>query len=250
MPILFRCSSVGKLMTEPTAAAAKAGEVLSVGAKTYVRELVAQELFGVDFEVSSKQMEKGIECEGDSIDLFNRVFGRSLKKNEERKHDDFLSGESDLPDTDEVVDIKTAWSLATFPICVEDIASTQRTIYEHQLRSYMRLWDKPKATLAYCMVNTPERLIGFEPISLHVVDHIPEWMRVTTWTIARDLSIEARMVEKMKAARLYAAEVIAEFDRSHQLRAGVQPPPSPWEEPTTKPAAAPVAPGSIPEAAF
>ena len=48
--LLIRCSSLGKIMTSPTAAAIKAGEVLSEGAKTYLRGLVAQEIFGVDFD--------------------------------------------------------------------------------------------------------------------------------------------------------------------------------------------------------
>ena len=58
--VKFRCSSIGKLMTEPKTQ--KEGP-LSVGAKTYIRELAAQEIFGVEFEVSSKQMEKGILVE-------------------------------------------------------------------------------------------------------------------------------------------------------------------------------------------
>lgn len=208
----FRCSSVGKLMGEPRTK----GEVLSQTAKAYVRELAAQAIFGVDFEVSSKQMEKGIACEDESIGLFNRVFGRALVKNTERRSDDYLTGESDLPDVDEVVDIKTAWSVATFPLSEEDIADTQRKLYEFQLRAYMRLWNKPRARLACCLVDTPETLIGYEPLALHVVRHIPEHLRVTTWTVERDAAIEARMVEKIKAARAYYAEVVDEFDRTHR----------------------------------
>lgn len=212
--ILFRCSSVGKLMGEPKTK----GEVLSQTAKSYVRELAAQEIFGVEFEVSSKQMEKGIQCEDESIALFNFVYGRNLKKNTERRKDGFLSGESDLPDVDEVVDIKTAWSVATFPLSEDDIADTQRKLYEFQLRAYMRLWNKPRARLAYCLVDTPEALIGYEPLALHVVRHIPEHLRVTTWVVERDAAIEARMVEKIRAARAYYADVIADFDRTHQVR--------------------------------
>lgn len=212
--ILFRCSSVGKLMGEPRTK----GEILSQTAKSYVRELAAQSIFGVDFDISSKQMEKGIACEDESIALFNRVYGRSLSKNTERRTDDYLSGESDLPDVDEVVDIKTAWSVATFPLSEDDIADTQRKLYEFQLRAYMRLWNKPRARLAYCLVDTPENLIGYEPLALHVVRHIPEHLRVTTWVVERDAAIEARMVEKIKAARAYYAEVIADFDRTHRSR--------------------------------
>ena len=86
----FRCSSIGKLMTEPRS---KSEGPLSVGAKTYIRELAAQEIFGVDFVVSSKAIEKGIECEDDSILLLNKVRGLSLKKNAERKTNDFITGE-------------------------------------------------------------------------------------------------------------------------------------------------------------
>ena len=213
--ILFRCSSIGKLMGEPK----KKGEVLSETAKTYVREMAAQSIFSVEFEVSSKQMTKGIDCEPEGIALFNRVYGRNLTKNAERRKDEFLIGESDLPDdeNDEVVDIKLAWSLATFPLSRDDIADTQDRLYEYQLRAYCRLWNKSRGRIAYCMVDTPTPLIGYEPLQLHVVDGIiPENLRVTTWVIERDLEIEALMVEKVKAARAYYAQVIAEFDRTHQ----------------------------------
>ena len=66
----FRCSSIGKLMTEPRS---KSEGVLSVGAKTYIRELAAQEIFGVDFEVSSKYIEKGIEAEMRSEMTYDQI---------------------------------------------------------------------------------------------------------------------------------------------------------------------------------
>ena len=209
----IRCSALGKIMTEPRS---KADGPLSQGAKTYIRELASQAIFGVDFEVSSRQMEKGIECEPDSIDLFNRVFGRDLKKNDERRTDEYLTGESDLPDVDEVVDIKTAWSVATFPLCRDDVTDSQLKLYDWQLVGYMRLWNKPRARLAYCLVDTPERLIGYEPIQLHSVSHIQPYLRVTSWVMERDAAKEALMIEKIKAARAYYAEVLAEFDATHR----------------------------------
>jgi hypothetical protein len=213
--IRFRCSSIGKLMTEPRS---KAEGILSIGAKTYIRELVAQELFGVDFEVSSKQMEKGIRCEPDSIALFNQVRGLSLVKNTERRYDDYITGECDLFDAADNggIDLKTAWSIATFPIVPMDCASA---LYEWQCRGYMRLWKADSWSVAYALVNTPEDLIGYESMALHFVDHIPPHHRLTTWTVKRDADKEALMVEKIKAARLHFAEVIAEFDATHKLRA-------------------------------
>ena len=207
----FRCSSLGKLMTEPRS---KSEGVLSVGAKTYIRELAAQEIFGVEFEVSSKAIEKGIEVEGDSIDLLNSVRGLSLFKNTERKSNDFITGECDLFDAEAKRghDIKSSWSIATFPITVADC---EDRLYEWQMRGYMALWDADEWEVNYCLVDTPDRLIGFEPMPLHVVSHLPEWMRVTTWTVKRDLENEAAIYEKVKAANEYLNLVINEFDQTH-----------------------------------
>lgn len=210
--LLIRCSSIGKLMTEPKT---KAEGPLSIGARTYIRQLAAQEIFGVDFEVSSKQMEKGIRCEPDSIALLNRVRGLSLVKNTERRSDDYITGECDLfnASAGRGHDLKTAWSIATFPITETDCVDK---LYDWQMVGYMRLWDCPEWSVDYCLVNTPEDLIGYEPLTMHFVDHIPEHQRVTSWRVVRSEAKEAAMVDKIQHARAYYAEVIAEFDRTHR----------------------------------
>ncbi|MCU4119352.1 hypothetical protein [Variovorax sp. N23] len=207
----FRCSSIGKLMTEPKS---KAEGPLSVGAKTYIRELAAQEILGIEFQVSSKEMEKGIEVEQEAIDLFNRVRGLNLVKNKERRTNDFLTGECDLFNAAarRGHDMKSSWSAKTFPIVVADC---EDKLYEWQMRGYMALWDAAEWSVDYALVDTPERLIGFEPLSMHVVSHIPEHLRLTSWTIKRDPEKEAEIYQKVMHARAYMAEVIAEFDRSH-----------------------------------
>lgn len=213
--VLFRASMIGKLMTEPRS---KSEGPLSQGAKSAIRDLAAQHIFGIDFEVSSREMEKGNECEPDSIALLNRVRGMTLEKNTERRNNGYISGECDLFNEpwSEGYDLKTAWSAATFPILPEDIGGTVRNLYEWQARAYAALWDADRWHIAYALVNTPERLVKYEPITLHCVDHIPEHMRLTVWTIERDADKEAAMLEKVKHARTYYAEVIAEFDHTHR----------------------------------
>lgn len=208
----FRCSSIGKVMTEPKS---KSEGPLSVGAKTYIRELAAQEIFGVDFVVSSKAMEKGIECESDSILLLNSVRKLSLRKNTERRSNDFITGECDLFDSvlKRGHDIKTSWSIATFPITSKDC---EDKLYEWQMRGYMALWNADEWEVNYCLVDTPDRLIGFEPMELHFVSNIPEHMRVTTWTVKRDIEKEEAIFEKVKHARDYFRQVIEEFDLTHK----------------------------------
>ena len=212
---LIRCSSLGRLMTEPKTQ--KEGP-LSVGAKTLIRELAAQEIFGVDFEVSSKQMEKGIRCEPDSIALLNQVRGLALTKNAERRSDGYITGECDLFDSGRRRghDLKTSWSIATFPLCTVDC---EDRAYAWQMAGYMRLWDADEWEVNYALVSTPEDLIGWEPQALHFVDHIPAHLRLTTWTVKRDAEKEAQIAEKVKHARAYYAQVIEEFDRTHALAA-------------------------------
>ncbi|MBT9493895.1 MAG: hypothetical protein IV107_16470 [Paucibacter sp.] len=245
--VLFRCSSIGKLMTEPRS---KSDGPLSKGAKTYIRSLAAQAIFGVDFIVTSKEMDKGLQCEDDSIALLNEVRGLSLAKNTERRTDDFLTGECDLFDAPRRRghDLKTSWSIASFPITVEDCSDD---LYEYQMRGYMRLWDADEWSVDYCLVDTPPDLIRYEPIQLHVVSHIDPHQRVTSWVIRRDLEIEARMVEKVRHARDYFMRVIEEFDRTHadpaEVRAMVAAGhPPPWES-TVAPKTAPL---SVPRPAL
>lgn len=208
----FRCSSIGKLMTEPKS---KADGPLSVGAKTFIRELAMQDILGIDFEVSSKPMQKGIIVEPDSIALLNSVRGLNLVKNTERRENDFITGECDLYDAERKRghDIKSSWSAQTFPGWVADC---EDKLYEWQMRAYMALWDADEWEVNYCLVDTPEHLVSYEPMQLHLVSHIPERLRVTSWVIKRDMEKEQAIFEKVAHAMSYMKQVINEFEQIHK----------------------------------
>ena len=210
--VLFRASSIGKIMAEPKT---KAEGPLSVGARTYIRSLAAQSILGIDFEFSSKETEKGLLVEQQGIDMLNRVRGLSLVKNTERRSANGMTGECDLFNAParRGHDLKCSWSAATFPITVADCKDS---LYEWQARVYMALWDADEWSVDYALITTPETLTRWEPLFMHFVDHIPEHMRLTSWTIQRDAEKEARMVEKVKHARAYFAEVVEEFAATHQ----------------------------------
>jgi hypothetical protein len=76
--MIFRCSSLAKLMTNPKSKS----ESLSAGAKTYIKELAKQNFYGYTNKVETKQMRKGTEYESESIALLNSVwFGSNFVKN-------------------------------------------------------------------------------------------------------------------------------------------------------------------------
>ena len=186
---------------------------LSQGAKTYLGKIAKQVLFGYTPEVTTKEMLKGLRCEQESINLYNSVFFTSHEKNSRRVESDILTGECDLLDDDLIIDIKTPWSLETWPALPEDGDCPE---YEWQGRAYMLLYDKPRFELAYCMVTTPPDLIGYEDASIHLVDHIPAEMRITRVQYERDVEKEAHLIAKCKAGQAYIETLIQRIIEAHK----------------------------------
>ncbi len=181
-------------------------KTLSAGAKTYLKSLAREIMYGFREEVDVKEMRKGIQCEGDSIALLNSVLFQKYTKHEGRVNTDLMSGECDILHQDYVRDIKTSWSLKTFPVLIEDAHDKD---YEYQGRAYLHLYDRSVFHLDYCMVSTPDDLCKYEQIELHKVDHLDPRLRVTTVSYERDLEIEARMLVKCKAAQEYVESIKA-----------------------------------------
>jgi len=143
--------------------------------------------------------------ENDSIALFNTVHFTNYSKNTERLNNEWLTGEADIVLDDQIIDIKTSWSLETFPATLEEGINKD---YEWQLRAYMMLYDKNYASLVYCMVSTdPSLLNEWENLSLHQVDHIDPSKRITTLSFERDLELE----EEIKVRLHYCTEYYVKY---------------------------------------
>ena len=206
--IIFRASSLADIMTEPKAKTDK----LSVGAKTAITKLAKEAVYGYDERISSKPMQKGIQVEDQSIELLNSVLFTSYAKNTERKTNEWITGECDIFTGSKIIDIKSSWSLATFPALAED---GENKTYTWQLAAYMWLWDVDSAAIAYCLVSTPEELIGYEDRQLHVIDHIAPELRVTLLHQERDKAMEAKIIEKVEVGREYYRQVIERIANEH-----------------------------------
>lgn len=206
--LIFRASSLADIMTEPKSKSDK----LSVGAKTAITKMAKEAVYGYDERITSKPMTKGIQCEDQSIELLNSVLFSSHAKNTERKTNEWITGECDIFTGSKIIDIKSSWSLATFPALAED---GENKTYTWQLAAYMWLWDVDSAAIAYCLVSTPEELIGYEDPKLHIVDHIAPELRVTLLHQERDKTMEAEIVEKVEAGREYYRQVIERIANEH-----------------------------------
>lgn len=151
---LFRCSSLGKLMTRD-------------GLKTkttqdYLMEIFFEYYCGIPSkDLDFKYLKKGIECEPDSFKLLSEIRGRFMSPNKLRLQNDFLTGKHDYKFESEVEDLKTSWDKISF--FNADIIS----LYDWQLEGYKMIDETIKTKrLTYVLVNTPAHFIEDEKMFL------------------------------------------------------------------------------------
>jgi hypothetical protein len=129
---------------------------LSEGAKSYVKELYQYHEYGIRQEIKSKYLDKGNEVENLSIELASIYMDDFLVKNDEYFENDYVCGTPDVVTPGYVLDVKSSWSAATFPMFETEL---KNNIYEWQLKAYMWLTGLTESYLCYCLVETPEPLI-------------------------------------------------------------------------------------------
>jgi hypothetical protein len=197
---LIRASSVGYLMTEPVTKADKEAGVLSKTAQKHLIEVYIAEKYGRKRDIQTKQMKKGIEAEQDSIDLLSMYLKLPFSKNEERFKNDFITGLPDIINGDTIIDIKSSYDLWTF---LGNIPDKLDNLYYWQMQSYMWLTGTRNATIAYCLVNTPESIIQQEKyyllkkmdvISEESPEFIKEAMKIEFNMTFDDISIDERIL--------------------------------------------------------
>lgn len=193
-------SSIGNLMTTAKAKS----EILSETAKSYIKKKAKEHFFGYSSSITTKPMIKGKDWEEDSIALVNQVRGTFYIKNKERFENEFLTGEPDIILDDMIIDVKTSWSLETWPATLDDGINKD---YMWQLFAYCWLLDKPEAELIYCMIDTDDLLLGdWDNRSIHKVSHIDPAKRITVLKYAMLDEYIDQMKEKLSAATEYYNE--------------------------------------------
>jgi hypothetical protein len=215
--MIVRCSSLGKLMTEPRSKS----EVLSQTAKSYIEDLFNELEFGYRKEFSSRYTDKGLEMEDEAIQFASEQFDWDfVVKNTERFTNDYITGEPDINTDNLLADIKCSWSLDTYPMFEAEMKNKD---YYWQLQGYMWLTGKTEAELVYCLMNTPLQIVEDEvrrahwkaglideDIDLrhevqtkHNYDNIPSKLRVKRYIVERDDKAIEKIIEKVEIAREY-----------------------------------------------
>lgn len=162
----FRCSQLGALMTEPRSKS----ETISETAKSVILERYIEEKYNRTKEFSSKYTEKGIAVEEDAITLLSLETKTFFSKNEKRLENEYITGLPDLyvgeliENAKEIIDIKSSWDIFTF---FKSKTSDINKTYFWQMQGYMMLTGAKKATLAYCLVSTPQSILDYEMKKVH-----------------------------------------------------------------------------------
>lgn len=203
--MIFRCSSLAKLMTNPR----NKSESLSETAKSYIKQVAKENFYGYTSKVETKQMRKGTEYEMESIALVNSVwFGSNFVKNQLRETQGYISGHPDIITDDSIIDIKTSWSLETFPALPEDADS-----YEWQVRGYMHLFNKPRAFVIFCMIDTDDELLSdWDNRDIHKVSHIDPTKRITVVNYERDGVLEELMLSRLRDASEFYSQYMQQLN--------------------------------------
>lgn len=226
----FRCSSLGHLMTEPRSKAAKDAGELSESAKTHCMDIFISQQYGRQTDIHNKFIKKGFAVEEDAITLYSRVSKTLYKKNDKRLFNDYIQGEPDIylgpviEKSTHVKDIKSSWDIFTF---FRTYNKELKSIYEWQGKGYAWLTSAENASIAYCLVNTPEPIIDSEKQSIWhklgrpehdnenfidackvlersmIYDDIPMKQRVLEYDIDLSGDWQDQIIKKVRQARGY-----------------------------------------------
>lgn len=216
---LFRCSSLGKICTND-----RAGKQMGETAKSYLKEVYIEKVYGFKKDITSKYITKGLLVEDTAISFYSVQNGGFYFKNEQRFNNEFITGEPDIITDKFVVDIKSSWSAHSFfGVKGEPIKKD----YYYQLMGYMALTGLKKAKLAYVLIDTPWQLVEDEKRRLswqmgmvsedspefvealaeiernHDFSTIPDEKRIIEFDIEYDESVVQDIYKRVEECRMF-----------------------------------------------
>jgi len=210
----FRCSKIGDLMTGSRDKSEPLGETC----KSYLDEIIIRLKYGVEKELVSKYLEKGLLSETDSIGLLLATDGIIYTKNKERFDNGIITGEPDIIHEDKIIDVKTSWDLFSH---IKNKKINPK--YEWQVLGYMELTGCREAAIKHVLVDTPNTLVedeirragwklgmieipaDFEAEMRHNMqfDQVPLEERVITFEVKYDEEKISKMYDKLTLCTEY-----------------------------------------------
>ena len=209
---LFRCSSLHKLIGDGRSKAA----VISDTAKSAIRDIVKEDLYGFRSFTGNQYTQKGNLLEDLAIQMSGKMRLRNYQKHVGRVQNELITGECDVLDLERklIIDTKVTWDIGTHPFFVDEAAEkVKKAGYDIQMQAYMWLYDCDVAHVDFWLFPCPIELTkdwDDREQLIDLVDQIDIRERLTTVVIERDESIIQKIKDKIPHCQEYYAKLMAE----------------------------------------
>ena len=210
MPKLFRCSSLADLIGNPKGK----GEVITETAKSKIRSIVKEDLYGFLSFTGNQYTQKGLMLEDLAIELSGKSRFKQFKKHVGRVENELITGECDVLHDRMIVDTKCTWDIGTHPFFMDEARDkVKKAGYDIQMQAYMWLYDCDVAHVDFWLFPTPIELTkdwDDRESLIDLVEAINIQERLTTVTIERDESIIERIKDKIPHCQSYYEMLVQE----------------------------------------
>ncbi|MCO8100885.1 hypothetical protein [Acinetobacter indicus] len=209
---LFRCSSLHKLIGDGRSKAA----VISDTAKSAIRDIVKEDLFGFRSFTGNQYTQKGNLLEDLAIEMSGKMRFRNYQKHVGRVENELITGECDVLDLERklIIDTKCTWDIGTHPFFADEaMDKVKKAGYDVQMQAYMWLYDCEVANIDFWLFPCPPELLkDWDDIDqlVHLVEKIDIRERKTTVVIERDEAIIQKIKDKIPYCQEYYAKLFAE----------------------------------------
>lgn len=209
---LFRCSSLHKLIGDGRSKAA----VISDTAKSAIRDIVKEDLYGFRSFTGNQYTRKGNLLEDLAIEMSGKMRFRNYQKHVGRVENELITGECDVLDLKNklIIDTKCTWDIGTHPFFADEaMEKVKKAGYDVQMQAYMWLYDCEVANIDFWLFPCPPELLkDWDDIDqlVHLVEKIDIRERKTTVVIERDEAIIQKIKDKIPHCQEYYAKLFAE----------------------------------------
>ena len=209
---LFRCSSLHKLIGDGRSKAA----VISDTAKSAIRDIVKEDLYGFRSFTGNQYTQKGNLLEDLAIEMSGKMRFRNYQKHVGRVENELITGECDVLDLERklIIDTKVTWDIGTHPFFQDEaMEKVKKAGYDVQMQAYMWLYDCEVANVDFWLFPCPPELLkDWDDIDqlVHLVEAIDIRERKTTVVIERDESVIQKIKDKIPHAQEYYSKLYQE----------------------------------------
>ena len=209
---LFRCSSLHKLIGDGRSKAT----VISDTAKSAIRDIVKEDLYGFRSFTGNQYTQKGNLLEDLAIEMSGKMRLRNYQKHVGRVENELITGECDVLDLKNklIIDTKCTWDIGTHPFFADEaMEKVKKAGYDVQMQAYMWLYGCDVANIDFWLFPCPPELLnGWDDIDqlVHLVEKIDIRERKTTVVIERDEAIIQKIKDKVPHCQEYYEKLFAE----------------------------------------